>query len=217
MTEPMQLEHHVNTASLPVRLSLLIVVAALGVAACSGDTGSQVASLTELTDSMVSDDMVTDDATVEDNPSDEEALLAFSACMREHGLEDFEDPDIGADGDVRFGFRDLAATADVDRETVGAAMDACRGHLDGLAIGPGSGDRTEIEDQLYEFAACMRDNGYDMPDPDFTGEPGQGAAGPFGEIDPDDPSFRSALESCEDVFGGALRFGGGRPGGGPDG
>ena len=63
----------------------------------------------------------------------------------------------------------------------------------------------------------IRDNGYDMPDPDFTNDgPGQGGA-QIGPIDPDDPDFVSADEACRSIFTEAGFDGlprGGRGGGG---
>jgi hypothetical protein len=195
------------------RTLIVLSAFALVLAACSSDGGSDVASLEELVPDLA---VVTDDASSE--AVDEDSILEFAQCMRDNGVEDFEDPDIGADGSVGFGFR--GAGAEVDRETLRAAFEACQENLGGLAFGPGSVDRSEIEDTLYEFAVCMRENGFDMPDPDFSSllegpGGGEGGGGPFGgAFDADDPAFTSALEACEDVFGGSLRFGGGRRGDG---
>jgi hypothetical protein len=195
------------------RTLIVLSAFALVLAACSSDGGSNVASLEELVPDLA---VVTDDASSE--AVDEDSILEFAQCMRDNGVEDFEDPDIGTDGSVGFGFR--GAGAEVDRDTLRAAFEACQEHLGGLAFGPGSVDRSEIEDTLYEFAVCMRENGFDMPDPDFSNllqgpGGGEGGGGPFGgAFDPDDPAFTSALEACEDVFGGSLRFGGGRRGDG---
>jgi hypothetical protein len=197
------------TPSPLARIALAVALVTFGLAACSGEASDGVASLTEDRAAPTAED----EDTV-DEPSDEEAILAFSACMRANGLEDFEDPELTADGGIRFGFGGQVASGDVDRETVRQAMDACRVHLDGLAFGREQADRSEIEDRLIEFAACMRDEGFDMPDPDFStagdGEPG----GPFGgAIDPDDPEFRSAMAACEDLFEGGVPFGPGQRGG----
>jgi hypothetical protein len=191
------------------KLLAATIALTLLLAACSGDSGSQVASLDDTPVAQASDDDPSDEGG-----DDTEAILEFAQCMRDNGVPDFEDPDVSADGSVEFQFRGLAEVSDVDPDTMRGAFEACRETLDGVAIGPGSIDRTEIEDTLYEFAACMRDNGIDMPDPDFSsfgtprGEPGEGG-GPFGgAIDPDDPEFQKALEACEDVFAGGFRFGG---------
>lgn len=47
----------------------------------------------------------------------------------------------------------------------------------------------------------MRENCYDMPDPDFS-EGGHSGGGPFGDvIDTDDPEFQRAVGSCEGIVG----------------
>jgi hypothetical protein len=61
-------------------------------------------------------------------------------------------------------------------------------------------DFTEIQDTLLVFAQCMRDNGFDLPDPDFSNFDLAGGVGPFGEIDPTEPDFEKALEACQDIF-----------------
>jgi len=181
-------------------------------AACSGGEASEVASL-DTTDTTLAQESAVDAAV-----SDEDALLEFSACMRENGAEDFEDPTINADGVPEFGLRSLGG--EEDREVIEAAFEACQDHLEGLAFGPGSVDFTEMEDSLVEFAACMRENGYDMPDPDLSNfgnggggrEEGGGLFG--GQLDRDDPDFISAMGECSYIFEN-LSFGrGGGPAGG---
>ena len=64
------------------------------------------------------------------------------------------------------------------------------------------GDNTEApgdpEEAILAYTQCMRENGIDLPDPDFSGEPGQGGGGFFGQggIDPEDPDFQEAQEKC---------------------
>ena len=154
-------------------------------------------------------------------------MLSLAACLRDEGL-DIEDPTVDADGNVQFGGFRGQVDGDgvpIDRETIAAAMEACESELEGVALGFGDGgfDLTELQDTLVEYAACMRDNGYDMDDPDLSafgpgagGEPGQGAGRPFGEIDLDDPDFVAANEVCDEILGGVPGVGGrgfGRAGG----
>ena len=58
----------------------------------------------------------------------------------------------------------------------------------------------------------MREQGFDMPDPDFSisvDGPGQGGPGnPFGEVDLEDPAFQVASEACMWVFGDTIGTGG---------
>jgi hypothetical protein len=85
---------------------------------------------------------------------------------------------------------------------VHTAFDVCRGFLDNVAFGMSTEDLAEREDELLAFAVCMRENGYDMPDPDFSGE-GHSGAGPFGDaVDTDDPAFQDAADSCQGIVGG---------------
>ena len=202
----------------PIGLALAVLVAA-----CGGSASDGVATLNGNDDGQpATDDTVGEQST-------EEALLAFAQCMRDNGIEDFEDPVISEDGGISINGGDSSQPpTQAEREEMQQAFQACSDLLEGLPFGPGSVDRSELEDRLYEFAACMRDNGYDMPDPDLSAlfpEQRQNTDGddggptfqsPFGDIDPDDPAFQAAAEACRDVFGGGFFFGGGPGGPGDD-
>ncbi|MGI9667185.1 MAG: hypothetical protein ACR2N2_08805 [Acidimicrobiia bacterium] len=190
-----------------IRIIITIAALSLFLAACSSGSSTGVASIADNTDVVPSVDETASAAV-----DDEDALLAFAACMRDNGVEGFEDPQINSDGTIEFS-RPSGEGETIDRAALRTARDACASHLEGLAFGPGSVDRSEIEDTLVEFATCMRENGVDMPDPDFSGEPGEGTArGPFGDIDTEAPAFEEALETCQEAFGGQLRIPGGRGG-----
>ena len=199
-------------------LSLTLAVAMLAAACGSGDTALGLASLDDASASADAAVLDGDDAPVAD-VSAEEAMLALAECLREQGLE-VQDPELDDDGFPRMRemFGPLLESGEIDREGMRAAMESCSEYAEAIRTQFGAVDRSEIEDSLYEYAACMRANGYDMPDPDFSTEPGQGqgqgGGGPFGELDPDDPAFQAANEVCQDLFGG-IRPGGGGPGGGP--
>lgn len=199
------------------RTIIFNAIAAFGLlaAACSGDgMTTEVASL-ESTDDPAR--VEPQDPTAEP-VSDEDAVLAFTSCLRDEGV-DVEDPTVDADGNLR---PPRPVNVDeVDRDAMRGAFEACSSHLENTAFGFARIDRTEREARLYDFAACMRDNGYDMPDPDLSaaGTPGQGngpgeGGGPFGAIDRDDPTFEAAQESCNSLLGGG-RFPG--SGAGPTG
>lgn len=214
--------------SLPrTRLRMLALIAVFGllVAACGGgaEADAGVASLEDpdagQTLAAQEDPTAGGDETEDVEQTREEALLAFTACLRENGV-DIEDPTVDAEGNVQLtrpGQQGGQGTGGNDefRE----AREACADLLEDAALGFRGTDSTELEDNLVEFAECMRDNGYDMPDPDFSAfGPGQGGGGgPFGEIDRDDPAFQAASEACEDILAGFGRGAGGRPGGGGNG
>jgi hypothetical protein len=169
------------------RLAIAISAVALIVAACSsGDDAGDVASLAPVEDPPV--------AEVVDSTDDEQALIDFSACMRDQGVV-FPDPIVDADGYPRF---DFANPEDIDRDALFEAGEACRDHLEGVVLGLPDFDTAEFNDTFLEYAACMRENGFeDMPDRiDLTAI----IRGEELSIDPTDPDFIAADEQCRDVF-----------------
>ncbi len=205
------------------RTSLLLVVLGLVTAACSGAAADDGVATLEIGETaVVPETTVAESATEADQ---EQAMLDFAACMRDNGV-DIEDPTVDAEGNVQFGrFGGQVQEGEIDRDALDTAFVNCQEHLEGIALGRGGGDfdLTELEDTMVEYAACMRENGYDMADPDFSnfgpgaaGGGGQGGGGPFGDIDLDDPDFITAQEACQDIlagFRGPGQGGGGRPGG----
>lgn len=191
------------------RLIILLATLTLVLAACGGSDDGGVATLEDTRSDGGLQRTVEDAAGTAD---DEQALLAFAACMRENGVEEFPDPVLNADGSVEFTGSGQDPFAGVDNDTAEAAVNACIGELEGVAFAPGGADfdLNEIQDALVEFAACMRDNGIDFDDPDLANAFGEGeVANPFGELDLSDPDVVAAIEECQDVFTGfGLGFGG---------
>ena len=179
---------------------LLIIVVALIAAACGGDeAGNEVATL-ESTATSLSPDTTQPAEQVEFS---EDQALEFSQCMRDQGL-DFPDPTLDADGNLTMGDLDMAvfgSTPDEVRANLEGAMDDCSEYLEGVSFGGGQmPDLVELQDTFLEFSACMRENGYDIPDPDFSGG-GMGGFFEMGEnINPDDPAFQTALTECQSIF-----------------
>jgi hypothetical protein len=165
----------------PSRLLTLVGVISLLVAACSANEPAGVASISGTTSTQA-------DGSTEDLDS----LVAFAGCMRENGLEDFEDPIVDSDGKVEF-----PSKADESEETKGrfdGAFAVCGPLLDNTVFGASKADaESEGVDVLVEFARCMRSAGFDMPDPDPSGE--------FDEFDKESPEFEAAEEQCADLFG----------------
>lgn len=179
------------------RMIILIAAMALVVAACGGSDDTGVASLDESTTTQATQD----DGASAGTANDEDALLAFSACMRENGVEDFEDPTINADGTVEFGVIEGTSEAvpdDEEIEKLEGAFEACGELLDGVSFGGEAVDFTELEDRFVEFSACMRDNGIEVDDPNFSDA--SGIIDIFGDIDITDPKVQEALEACQEIF-----------------
>jgi hypothetical protein len=171
--------------------SLLLLVA-LG--ACSGgDDGSEVASV----DGGGEAASESEGEGTAAEPASEEEVLDYFECLRSNGV-DIEDPTFDAEGNIDLGDSGLDP-GDVDREALQGAQDVC-GEFPQVAGGMTSADQSELEDGMVELAECMRDQGIDMPDPDFDG----GAGSIFGDIDTEDPEFQAAFDECRDTLGGVL-------------
>jgi hypothetical protein len=168
---------------------LLVGVAILAVTACSQSTVDGVASLRDSEQTVG-----TQARTAED------AVLEFSSCLRDNGVADFQDPVINPDGSLEW----LSGKSDGDdgkesdgddEKELGSAFEACGHLLDGTAFGKTlDTDDSPKLDALYEFAVCMRDNGYDMSDPDPQ-------TGGFEGLERKDSAFEQAYEVCGDQLG----------------
>ena len=192
------------------RAVMAIAVIAVITAACgtADETGSGIATLDDTTAAAP---IVAIDNPISTEPeqTDEEALLVFTACMRDSGVE-LRDPVVDSDGNVQLA-PDRSNT-NFDQADIDAGLEACGDLLDGVTLGFRDTDTTEIEDDLLVFAQCMRDNGINIDDPDF-GNIGAGQqGGPFGEVDTNDPNFQVALGECDDALPGFAGAGAGRAG-----
>jgi hypothetical protein len=191
----------------PARLPLVVIgLSMLLMAACTSTTGVSTLDGTE--------DGAT--PTPEASVDPEQAIFEFAECMREHGI-DMPDPEIVRGGPGEGGERGFvgrgadegpaAPQFDPSSEEFQAAEDACREHLEGFAAGPGDGpDMSEEQQRAFlDFAECMREQGIDMPDPQFDGggvtigppDEGEGPA-----FDPRSEEFQAAEEACSEHMEG---------------
>jgi hypothetical protein len=118
--------------------------------------------------------------------------LAFSKCMRSHGVSDFPDPKISSSGGgigVSLGVPQGVTQSPAFK----TAQQACAKLAPG---GTGDGGAAPVtaqqHRQIVQFAACVRAHGVpDFPDPD--------AAGTFHlvNIDTNSPAFTTATQKCQ--------------------
>lgn len=132
-------------------------------------------------------------------------LVAFSACMRVHGVPDFPDPN--SDGSIRVVHR-AGTTSELDPNSprFQSAQTAC------AKLRP-SGNTTPAQQAQrrsadLKFAICMRAHGLpDFPDPSGKGGfnivVNQGS-----DLDPSLPRYQAAQNACQ-----SLRMGGRSEGG----
>jgi len=194
-------------------LTALAACAAAGLllTACGGSDSPEVANLGG------SATTTEDGETTEAEEDPEEAMLAFTECMRDEGI-DLPDPTFSEDGEGGSRFQvGPGEGIDPDDPDFQAAQEKCQPLLEGIQGRFDPEDREAFEDAALEYAQCMRDHGFDVPDPEFNDGPGGGGFGIFqeGNLDPNDPDVRAAMEDCQSAFDG-LGPGPGGPDAPPD-
>ena len=142
-----------------------LLAAVVALAACGGGdddagSGDAVASL----DTAPADGGSEAPSETTEPIDTEQAMLDFAACMREHGV-DMPDPQIDENGGIQIqigeeGDADTPGRGVGPSEDMQEAMDACQELMPQGPITRGNGDfdPTEMQDQLLEFAACMREH-----------------------------------------------------------
>jgi hypothetical protein len=127
---------------------------------------------------------------------EEERRRQFTQCMRDHGM-DVDDPDPNGGPGLR-----IRASAGAREAIKGSdAFKECQQYLPAGKLADLNPEQLE---QVRQFAACMREHGIDMPDPDpnnggmFRVEKGSGPD----KVNPDDPAFEAATKACEDKLPG---------------
>ena len=119
----------------------------------------------------------------------EQAALKHARCMREHGV-DVPDPKPGGNGLVVVGPGSGGEGGAGER-----AMKACQKYLKDIPPPQLSEDqKEEMRNGALAHASCMREQGIDFPDPQFSED---GAISMDAEgLDPDSPKMRAANEAC---------------------
>jgi hypothetical protein len=90
--------------------------------------------------------------------------------------------------------------SDEDRQKLQDAMKACGVEMPAQGQGGGGFQRPDVNDGAYQnrvnaYVACVRENGFDLPDPDFSGD------GPIfdpDKVDQSDKTFQAASAKCQD-------------------
>lgn len=178
------------------RLGVALCVAAmlLFTATACGSEDDGTDGVASLDDGAAGDDGGDDGG---DEKSAEEQALEFAQCMRDNGV-DMPDPEVDEDGRLQFRAGDGEGEMP-DPATLEKAQEACEDLQPDFGGQLSPEDESEMQDRLLDFAECMRDNGIDMPDPEF--DDGMVRFGPPEGVDPEDPTFREAQETCMDEVG----------------
>jgi hypothetical protein len=192
-------------------------------AACGGGggdgNGAQVASIEDTSPDATTDG--TTDGTTADTtaaPTDpEEAMLAFTECMRDHGV-DMPDPQMSkpATGGGKGGNAVIAVDGDPNDPTFKKANEACEPLMANMRsqLEDDPAQLAEMKEHMLAFAQCMRDHGIDMPDPKFDENGRVTMDGPPPDAERDSDAFNAAAEECNQGEGGPMIQA--SPGGGSD-
>lgn len=163
-----------------------VLAGALLAAGCSSSSaGPGVASVGSATPS----------GTSAPSGSPRDRALAYSQCMRGHGIADFPDPD--SNGDLRL---EAHPGSDLDPKSVRfkAAQQACKS----LEPTGSPQDQASARAHALQYSKCMRDHGIkDFPDPNPQGGI-QISVAPGGDLDPNSPLFKAADKACASLRGG---------------
>jgi hypothetical protein len=152
----------------------------------------------------------------ESSASAQQKIIAFSHCMRTHGVPEFPEP---SEGHV------LLRSSDRNGHVTGvnpqsaqfqAASKACAKLSPKGGKPPSPAEQAKLQEKALQFSQCMRTHGVpSFPDPEFTSSSvgvgihiGGRKGGPS-RIDPSSPAFQAAQKACQSIMPGPK---GGGPG-----
>jgi hypothetical protein len=154
-------------------------------------------------------------STPEGSASTQRKMIAYSQCMRSHGVPEFPEPTEG---------RLLIHTSNHNGHVTGVdprssqfqtAQKVCGKFLPNGGV-PSAAEQAKMQESALKLSQCMRTHGVpNFPDPIVSG----GGirlklkAGGANGIDPESPQFRAAQKACQSIAPGP----GGKGGPGPPG
>lgn len=158
----------------------LVVAASLALAACGGPSTPNVAS----------EGSTTTTSAVANGAGGTSASqsLAFSQCLRAHGVGNFPDPN--SSGSIP---KESPSELGVSDSRYRAAVNACEHLLPHGGSGESQAQIAYVKALSLKFAQCMRRHGVPLPDPDSTGRiPDPATVG----INQGSPKFEAGNQAC---------------------
>jgi hypothetical protein len=130
--------------------------------------------------------------------------VAYSGCMREHGVANFPEPQISTSGnEVKVAMR--VTPGITGNPHFQSAEKACSKLLhEGGPGGPGSNHQISPQEQsqYLKAAACIRSHGIpNFPDPTFSGG---GVHIAHQGLNESSPAFKAAVQACESLIPGGV-------------
>ena len=195
-TDTTPITHH-RPRRRPRLSAVALVVALAGVAllaaACSGGSpGVAVAHLGSTTSTTAAS------GSGSTGSGKNGGLLAYSQCMRSHGLPDFPDPNSQGviEGKSSSASGGNASNLNPNSPTYQAAQKACQKDTSG---GTAPADQAQQLAQALKYAACMRSHGVtDFPDPTVVNGQIEFSGSGIGRS----PDYQSANTACQSLLSG---------------
>jgi hypothetical protein len=151
-------------------------------------------------------------SSTEGGVPNQQKLVAYSQCMRSHGVPEFPEPTEGhllIHSSNRNGH---ATGVNPQSSQFQKAQKDCAKLAPNGGRPPSPAQQAKAQEQALKFSACMRSHGVpNFPDPEFS--QGGGAiririgsktGGPSG-IDPNSPKFQDAQKACQSIGLGPKR------------
>jgi hypothetical protein len=132
--------------------------------------------------------------------------VAYSACVRAHGVPNFPEPKVSTNGnEVKVA---IAINPSISSNPhFNAAQQACRKLLPGGGPGNAPALTPAQQDQYLKAAACIRSHGVPkFPDPTFSGG---GVHIAHHNLNESSPTFKTAVHDCESLIPGGVHGGSG--------
>jgi hypothetical protein len=216
-------------------LALAMAIGALILAGCGGGGSSSSSSESSTTASSSGSGSESSSSGGSESETKKGGMFNISseakACLKEKGVElpefkggsgeggeppeGFEPPE---GGEKPEGMPEGAAGEGNEKfEEQKEAFEECGVETGGFQGGPGgegskpSMNSAAFKKQVKEYAACVRENGYEIAEPNFSGE------GPvFEKAESESAAFKKASASCESLLKGGSEGSGSESGGGSE-
>lgn len=177
-----------------LRLAATLLITVVFIAACgSNSSGPGVANIVSTATATTNSSIASPSATGSSgNP------VAYSECMRAHGIPDFPDPN--ANGGITI---HSAPGSDLnpDSPAFQSAQNACKS----LQPVPSAAQEQQAHANLLKYSQCMRTHGVpDFPDPTISGGHVSLSirAKPGSDLSPNSPAFQAAQKTCQSLAPG---------------
>ena len=138
--------------------------------------------------------------------SPESQAIAYTACMHEHGVPNFPEPQVTEHGSATS--IKMAVPASLGHNPkFKPAQEACRKLLPGGGPGHQAALTPADQEQYLKAAACIRSHGVpNFPDPTFSGG---NVHIEHQKLNESSPAFKTAVHDCESLIPGGVHGGSG--------